>query len=61
MTFQEAVAYLTRDGESLLDVLEGIQAEADRASDAETYPRVPVKDMVAYRIVCSNMRLLFFP
>lgn len=59
MTFQEAVAYLTRDGELLLDVLEGIQGEVDRASDAETYARVPVKDMEAYRIVCREMRTLF--
>lgn len=58
MSFNEAVAHLTRHGRSLLDVLEDIADAIDEAGD-EYYPSIPDKDLAAYRLICFKMRPLF--
>ena len=59
MTFNEAVAYLTRDGGLLLDELELIQDELDRANETDECPCIPTKDLQAFRLVVRKMRPLF--
>lgn len=59
MTFNEAVAYLTRHGSTLLEELEIIADELHRAEETDESPDIPHKDLVAYRIVVRTMRPLF--
>lgn len=63
MTFQEAVAYLTRNGDTLLEALELIDANIQEARQTDTDPTdyESPKALAAYRIVCTKMRPLFFP
>ena len=60
MTFEEAVAYLTRDGDTLLEALELIQ---DELYEAESLGEEPMflspKEIMAYRLVVAKMRPLF--
>lgn len=56
MTFNEAVAYLTQDGETLLDALTDIADELEREEDDIW---LTPKQIAAYRIVCAKMRPLF--
>lgn len=60
MTFNEAVSHLTRHGTSLLEELEIIQDELFRAEETDESPKIPHKDLVAYRIVVRTMLPLFF-
>jgi hypothetical protein len=59
MTFNEAVAYLTRDGGSLLDELELIADEIHLARERDESIDVPAKSLAAYRLVVAKMRPLF--
>lgn len=59
MTFHEAVAYLTRHGSTLLEELEIIQDELDRANETDECPDIPAKDLFAFRLVVRTMRPLF--
>jgi len=60
MTFEEAVAYLTRDGDTLLEALELIQ---DELYEAESLGEEPMflspKEIMGYRLVVAKMRPLF--
>lgn len=58
MTFNEAVAHLTRNGCTLLEVLEAIADAIHEAGD-EYHPAIPDKDLAAYRLVVAKMRPLF--
>ncbi len=59
MTFNEAVAYLTRTGLTLLEALEVIEDELYEAESLDIEPMVSPKDIAAYRLVVAKMRPLF--
>lgn len=60
MTFNEAVAHLTKQGDTLLEALELIADELDEARALDMEPEfLSPKTIAAYRLVCAKMHPLF--
>ena len=61
MTFEQAVAHLTARGSTLLEALELVADELEEARVLDMEPEFlsPIT-IAAYRIVCREMRPLFF-
>lgn len=55
MTFEQAIAHVTRHGDLLLDALERIDQEIEEDPDY-----VDQRDVIALRVIRRAMRPLFF-